>query len=81
MPYITQQQRESLHQAEYRPSTAGELNYMFTALAKQYIDDNGLSYKSINDILGALTGAQMEFYRRVAQPYEDVKKDLNGDVY
>jgi hypothetical protein len=42
---------------------------------------NGPSYTAINDIVGALDGAKMEFYRRVAIPYEDKKRELNGDVY
>jgi hypothetical protein len=39
------------------------------------------SYQSINDVLGALEGAKLEFYRRIAAPYEDTKIQENGDVY
>ena len=41
----------------------------------------GNSYATINDIIGALEGAKMEFYRRVVAPYEDEKIKENGDVY
>jgi hypothetical protein len=41
----------------------------------------GLSYQTINDIVGALEGAKLEFYRRVAVPYEDKKIIENGDVF
>jgi hypothetical protein len=61
--------------------TAGELNYCLTKLAIAYIQQRGLRYATINDILGAFTGAAHEFYRRVAAPYEDRKIQENGDVY
>lgn len=41
----------------------------------------GLSYATINEALGALSGAQLEFYRRVAAPYETQKAIDNGEVY
>lgn len=41
----------------------------------------GLKYDTINDILGALEGSKLEFYRRIAVPYENVKLAENGDVY
>lgn len=80
MPYITEERQAQLA-AGYPPSTAGELNYTLTSIAIQYIQDNGLSYGIINDILGAFSGASAEFYRRVAVPYEDTKIAENGDVY
>jgi len=43
--------------------------------------NQGPSYQTINDIIGALEGAKMEFYRRVVVPYEDKKIKDNGDVY
>jgi hypothetical protein len=46
-----------------------------------YLRKHGLSYHNINDILGALEGAKLEFYRRVAVPYENGKIQENGDVY
>jgi hypothetical protein len=61
--------------------SSGELNYAFTELAKLYMNQHGLSYQTINDIVGALEGAKAEFYRRVAVPYEDKKIEENGDVY
>lgn len=33
------------------------------------------------DVLGALECCKLEFYRRVAVPYEDRKITLNGDCY
>ena len=33
------------------------------------------------DVKGAISGATLEFYRRVAVPYEESKIEKNGDVY
>lgn len=79
MPYVPQQIRQELHSGH--AATPGGLNYQITRLLVEYIDVHGLSHQTINDILGALTGAQAEFYRRVAVPYEDKKIEQNGDVY
>lgn len=83
MPYIT----DSAYRTVLRPSSAlsastpGELNFQITTLLTQYIKSKGLDYQAINDVLGALEGAKLEFYRRVAVPYEDQKIQQNGDVY
>jgi len=34
----------------------------------------------MNDVMGALAGAQQEFYRRHVGPYEDKCITKNGDV-
>ncbi len=65
----------------HSPKTPGELNYLFSWLAGDYMESQGLSYQTINDIIGALEGAKSEFYRRVAVPYENAKLAENGDVY
>jgi hypothetical protein len=80
MPYVDQKTR-ALMDGGLRPTTPGELNYAVTLLVQKYVADRGLSYQSINDVLGALDGASKEFYRRVAGPYEDAKIAINGDVY
>lgn len=81
MPYITLDERSRLAHGGRPPQSAGELNYCFTKVALAYLAEVGLSYQTINDVLGALSGASKEFYRRVAKPYEDRKRELNGDVY
>lgn len=78
MPYIKKEYRD---EARIQPANCGELNYAFTVLAIDYFQRTGAKYGSINDILGALEGAKLEFYRRVAAPYEDTKIAANGDVY
>jgi len=84
MPYIKQKDRKGLNTmteyATHAPETPGELNYVFSIIIKDYFDHSP-NYQGINDIIGALEGAKMEFYRRVAVPYEDTKIKENGDVY
>ncbi len=80
MPYLKQEDRDRIDDGQI-PTTPGELNYLITTLAVEYIMANGLSYQKINDVVGALEGAKLEFYRRMAAPYEDEKIKSNGDVY
>jgi len=82
MPYIKQKDREELHNPDCirEPMNAGELNFLFTLLIKDYYNSNPC-YQTINDIVGALEGAKLEFYRRIAAPYEKIKMKENGDVY
>lgn len=78
MPYIDKERRNIIG---FSPETAGDLNYLFTVLCRDYLLRNGLRYQTINDIIGALEGAKQEFYRRVAVPYENRKIKENGDCY
>ena len=78
MPYITQSERL---RAAKTPLGVGELNYALTHLITNYTMINGLSYNTINAVVGALECAKTEYYRRIAIPYENEKCRLNGDVY
>jgi hypothetical protein len=82
MPYIKQCFRENFDQYidELCPSSAGDLNYIFTTLCHNYLLEVGLNYKNINEVIGALECAKLELYRRIAVPYEDKKIQENGDV-
>ncbi len=82
MPYIKNERRDevrafSLKQAE----TPGELNFQLTSLALTYLSTHGKSYTTLNEIVGALECAKIEFYRRIIGPYEHEKRAKNGDVY
>lgn len=82
MPYIKPDRRavvDTLGDAQ----TPGELNYLLTQAAIDYFLSRpaGSGYQAINDVIGAFEGAKLEFYRRVAVPYEDAKIKENGDVY
>lgn len=86
MPYIKNERKEELIDNGYDcggkdyPANAGELNYLFTKIGIEYLEQ-GLNYQRINDVIGALEGAKLELYRRLAAPYEDTKIEQNGDVY
>jgi hypothetical protein len=80
VPYIKEDEKPYMQFA--LPKTPGELNFMLTTIVKAYWNYKGSTgYQHINDIIGALEGAKLEFYRRVAAPYEDTKITENGDVY
>lgn len=55
----------------------GELNYVVTKILKQIYP---LRYFHINKAVGVLECIKLEFYRRVATPYEDKKIRESGDV-
>ena len=80
MPYISPDDKCSV--ARDGPQTAGELNYLITTNVLRYLHGAPkLSYAEINAVIGVLECAKMEFYRRLAAPYEDTKIRENGDVY
>lgn len=87
MPYVPAARRHDLRPPQYtgRPPAVmegpGDLNFLLTTLALDYLRQRGLSYQTINDVMGAFSSAAQEFYRRVAAPYEDTKIAQNGDVY
>lgn len=92
MPYINKKDREELRPVLWpllkflrtQPITEGQLNYIITRAAAETAAtqiERGLSgYTGINAMIGALECAKLELYRRVAAPYEDRKREENGDV-
>lgn len=81
MPYIHQEARHTLNVRTDRPiASQGELNYAISQLIRNYTK-GVITYALINDVLGALEGAKLEFYRTQAVPYEDEKRKTNGEVY
>jgi hypothetical protein len=79
MPYISKAQRKIVE--DIGPSTAGELNFAVTQSLLAYMKRRGVSYTTMNEIIGALECAKIEFYRRVMVDFEQKKCILNGDVY
>ncbi len=76
MPYIDQKRRETLEARSHGfspPKTPGELNYMVTQLAIDYIEQRGKRYATLNEVIGVLECAKLEFYRRAVAAYEDQK--------
>lgn len=84
MPYIPENERPPIDAAlKHLPAnlTPGQINYLITQVSDQKIEDAGLSYATINDLIGVLECAKLELYRRIAGPYEDLKVSRNGDAY
>ena len=80
MPYIKKNLRHGLDTGLV-PQSAGELNYILTRAALDYIKAHGQSYKVFNDVVGAFECAKHELIRRLVNNYEDTKIRENGDVY
>ena len=80
MPYITPERRYALDEVP-EPETPGELNYVLTVFADDYVTRQGLSYATLAEVISSFECAKLEFYRRVVAPYEDTKIEANGDVY
>ena len=80
MPYIKQERRDAIESGD-APKDAGELNFALTNIVDKYLQNRGLRYAHINEAVGALECAKLEFYRRIAVPYEDQKMKESGDVY
>jgi len=86
MPYIKQEaRRELVGHARRLGLTAdgpGELNFVITTVIAAYLfGGQEPHYEDYNDVLGVLVGVILEVYRRKVAPYEDMKKEENGDVY
>lgn len=82
MPYIEKKQRDIkiIFPNDFSFDHPGKLNFSIHKLLEKYLDKNGLNYRSINDIEGALSAVSKEFYRRIAKPYEKQKMSKNGDI-
>lgn len=82
MPYIADnQRREVLDDGLEAARDAGELNFKITKLLDNYLYHHGVSYATMNEIVGVMECAKLEFYRRIASPYEEKKIRENGDVF
>lgn len=79
MPYIPKADRVHLEMTHHA-NNAGELNFLLTTICLDYVDRHKKNYKTINEIVGALECAKLEFYRRLAAPYENGKMVANGDL-
>lgn len=81
MPYIGQEDRNRFEGWAPVAESAGELNYQITSNIDCYLAWKGINYQNINEVIGVLECAKLELYRRIAAPYENKKKEENGDVY
>jgi hypothetical protein len=80
MPYTTADERKAA--LARGPETVGDLTFVLTVSALRFKQHQGkLRFVTIALVMGAFFCAALEFYRRVAVPYENTKMALNGDVY
>ena len=92
MPYVKQEKRRTLDPIIDDLITAlrgmqlddptdniqGNVNYVITRLLDKLYNAN---YQEVNNGVGMMMCALLEYYRRMAGPYEDQKAFENGDAY
>lgn len=92
MPYIKQDKRtdldgpieqllhalRGLESDDPQNDMGGNLNYVFTRILGRCY---GQKYSEMAEAVSVLEMAKLEYYRRVAAPYEDQKAFDNGDAY
>lgn len=95
MPYIDEKRREFFNESinliclslnkknnkltnEEFLSLCGDINYCFSRIISNVMGD--VSYSKIAIITGVLENIKQEFYRRVAEGYENKKIAENGDI-
>ena len=80
MPYLEQGIRESLDQGR-KATKPGELHYLISTLCNDYLATRGISYTSLNEVHGVLACAQLEIFRVITGPYEELKRANNGEIW
>ena len=83
MPYIHPVKRPLYdgYETQIVPEGGGDLNYVIARLLCRYTEFYGLSYGTIATVREAASGALDEYNRCVAHPYEQKKREENGDVW
>ncbi len=79
MPYISIEKREELFHRDAENSE--ELQYLIATMISDYLLDKGRNSSAMNDVMGALSSAKADFYRKVVSPHKDTKELINGHVY
>lgn len=88
MPYVKQERRRvldpNINGLISRCTSGGDITYciyrLLVGLVTQQKNGEGLKYNYLAGLLGCVTSAREEFYRRIVVPYEDNKIIENGDV-
>ena len=82
MPYLKDwSRRAELAKDQPKLENGAEFNFVISYLADEFIERHGLSYHTLEEIIGALEAAKQEFLHRVVDPYEAMAANRNGDVY
>jgi hypothetical protein len=84
MPYIKVEDRElfdsDIKSLSENVMCEGDLNYIFTKLIHNRIEQHGKYYQVLNNLIGVLECCKLELYRQIVAPYENEKILENGDV-
>lgn len=81
MPYIKDHERVLVKPTVPVATTAGQLNYQLTIVAKEYWDNHTQNYQTIAEIKSAFQGALAEFDRIIVANYENQKIEANGGIW
>lgn len=82
MPYIPEQARAEILGLERGPETVGELTFVLTAMVVDYIErKGGPTYSVLAEAKIAAFDTALELHDRVSRGYEDLKCEVNGDVF
>lgn len=91
MPYIKQNKRSIIDlqvehlikaicaAADTLDEVDGNANYAITKIIYGLYSEGGYAVKA--NALKTLLAVALEYYRRIMAPYEDQKRDENGEVY
>jgi hypothetical protein len=82
MPYVEPAQRPYLDEVvesmfQHSISATGDLNYVLYAFCKRYCK----GYQATKNFMAELRECEKEIRRTILTPYEDGKREENGDVY
>lgn len=85
MPYIKDKDKDDMHDAisdlKMYIISKGDLNYAICELVgKLILYSDKISYTTMSEWIDAVHDAETELRRRLLEPYEDLKKEENGDV-
>lgn len=61
--------------------SAEELSYQITQLIRKYSEVNGMSGRTVVEVLGSVELAVNEFERKVVNPWLEEQEKLNGGLY
>lgn len=82
MPYIPESRRALITAlGKEDAATVGELTYQLTATIRYYLARKKLSFQTVAEITAALHQCQRDFDERIVEPYEEAKREGNGDVW
>lgn len=85
MPYINPASRDRFDECIFdlaeEIESPGELSYVIFKLLLGVAYNSEADFTVFNALVGVLETTKHEFQRRVVTPYEESKREANGDVF